>query len=289
MISGKGGTGKTTLLAYLASVTRNAVTADCDVDAPNLHLLLTHKVLHREKFVGSKAAVIDGPKCTNCGKCVPICRFGAIKLIGNHGLKKVAIDEGRCEGCGLCARICPSRAVRMVDRVVGEWYVSDTPFGKMVHALLEPGEENSGKLVAMVKQQARMVAKQEGADMILVDGPPGIGCSVISSLSGADMVVVVTEPTQSGLSDLKRVLELASGFRLRTALVTNKADLNMKVTREIEGYAKEAGAEVLGRIPYDEVLAKTMAQGKTAANAVACPAVHAMSAINKSLSGMLGQ
>lgn len=244
-------------------------------------------MLHRERFVGSKIAVIDGPKCTNCGKCIPLCRFGAIKSIGNPKLRKVAIDEGCCEGCGLCARICPSKAIRMADRYVGEWYVSDTPFGKMVHALLEPGAENSGKLVAMVKQKARMVAKEQGAETILVDGPPGIGCSVISSLSGASIVVVVTEPTQSGLSDLMRVLELADGFRLRTALVTNKADINTGITERIEAYAKEAGVEVLGRIPYDEVLAKTMAQGRTAGDGPASPAMHAMAQIRRSLKALL--
>lgn len=251
--------------------------------------MFKHKVVHREKFVGSKVAVIDGPKCTNCGKCVPLCRFAAIKKIGSHNLRKVAVDEGCCEGCGLCFRICPSKAIRMVDRHVGEWFVSDTPFGKMVHALLEPGAENSGRLVAMVKQKARMVAKDQGADMILVDGPPGIGCSVISSLSGANVVVVVTEPTQSGLSDMKRVLELADGFRLRTALVTNKADINNEITDMIEAYAREAGVEVLGRIPYDEILAKTMAQGRTVDKSVASPAMLAMAMIHGSLTALLEQ
>ena len=289
VVSGKGGTGKTTLLAYLASVTENVVMADCDVDAPNLHLLVAPKVLHREKFVGSKMAVIDGPKCTNCGKCVPICRYGAIKTIGNKMMAKVAIDGGCCEGCALCYRTCPSKAIKMVDRVVGEWFMSRTRFGKMVHALLEPGEENSGKLVAMVKQKIRITAREDGADTILIDGPPGIGCPVISTLSGADLVVIVTEPTESGLSDLHRIVELSNGFGLRVCLVTNKADLNEDVSRRIEEEASGHNVRILGRIPYDSLLAETMAQGRTVDKYVASPAIHAMDTIRSKLQELLAE
>lgn len=287
VVSGKGGTGKTTFLAYLASVTEKAVFADCDVDAPNLHLLLKPKVLHKEPFVGMRMAKIDSSKCTNCGKCVALCRFGAITTIGNPTLKKVAIDEGRCEGCALCSRICPSKAIKMVEKRVGYWYVSSTVFGKMVHAQLDPGADNSGKLVAMVKQKARMVAKEEGSETVLVDGPPGIGCPVISSLSGCSLAVIVTEPTESGLSDAKRILDLAKGFELMTGFVTNKADLNEGLTMRVEEYAEQAGAHILGRIPYDEVLASTMAQGRAAGDNVASPATLAMSRIHKRLTGLL--
>ena len=287
IVSGKGGTGKTTLLGYLASVMGRTVTADCDVDAPILHLLLQPKVLQRQEFMGMKVAEIQGPKCTNCGKCVEVCRFGAVKVVGNPSIKKVAIDAGACEGCALCARICPSKAIRMTDKKVGEWFVSDTVFGKMVHALLDPGEDNSGKLVAMVKQKARMVAKEEGAETILVDGPPGIGCPVISSLSGCTLAVIVTEPTESGLSDARRILELAKGFGIKTGLVTNKADINEGLTAQVEEYAAAEGAHVLGRIPYDEVLAKTMAQGRPAGKNVASPATHAMSKIHKEIVALL--
>lgn len=283
IVSGKGGTGKTTLLAYLASVTDRAVTADCDVDAPNLHLLLRPEVLHRERFAGMKAATIISSKCTNCGKCVSLCRFGAIKSIGNPDIRKVVIDDGGCEGCGLCGRICPSKAIKMVDKEVGEWFVSRTAFGKMVHALLSPGAENSGKLVAMVKQKARMVAKEEGAETILVDGPPGIGCPVISSLSGCDLAVIVTEPTEPGLSDAQRILDLARGFGIPTGLVTNKADINTGLADRIEERAAAGGTHVLGRIPYDEGLARTMAQGKTAGEGTAGPAARAMSDIQRSM------
>jgi MinD superfamily P-loop ATPase len=289
VVSGKGGTGKTTLLGYLASTIEKTVLADCDVDAPNLHLLVAPKILHREKFVGSKVAIIEGPKCTNCGKCVPICRYEAIKTVGNKMLVKVAIDAGSCEGCALCSRICPSKAIKMVDRVVGEWFISRTGFGKMVHALLEPGEENSGKLVAMVKQKTRLTAKEENAEMILIDGPPGIGCPVISTLSGADLVIIVTEPTESGLSDLQRIVELSKGFGLTIGLVTNKADLNEDITRRIEEKASEENVRVLGRIPYDNLLAETMAQGRTVDKCVASPAIQAMDEICSKMRAMLGE
>ena len=289
IVSGKGGTGKTTLLGYLASVMDNIVTADCDVDAPNLHLLLKPKILHREDFTGMHVAAIIGSKCTNCGKCVPICRFGAIKSIGTPSLTKVTIDQGSCEGCALCSRICPSKAIKMVDKKVGEWFISKTVFGTMVHALLDPGEDNSGKLVAMVKQRARMAAKEEGAETILVDGPPGIGCPVISSLSGCSLAIIVTEPTESGFSDAKRIMDLAKGFNLPIGLVTNKADLNKDLARRIEEHAVAEGAHLLGSIPYDEVLANTMAQGRTAGKNVASPATHAMFKIHRNIVDLIGQ
>jgi MinD superfamily P-loop ATPase len=287
VVSGKGGTGKTTLVAYLASAIPDVITADCDVDAPNLHLLLRPNVLHREGFVGMKKAYIDVTKCTNCGKCASACRFGAARMIGIMDIRKAAIDEGCCEGCALCSRICPTKAIRMVDKRVGEWYVSDTEFGKMVHAQLDPGADNSGKLVAMVKQKARMIAKDQGAGTVLVDGPPGIGCPVISSLSGCSLAVIVSEPTESGLSDVRRVLDLAKGFQLKTGFVTNKADLNAQITLRMEKHARGAGARVLGRIPYDEVLANTMARGNAARDDMASPATRAMAEIHRGITGMI--
>jgi len=289
VVSGKGGTGKTTLLAFLASVTAKVVTADCDVDAPNLHLLIKPRVMHREDFIGRRVASIDRLKCANCGKCVPLCRFDAIKSIGHPDHDKTVINEGSCEGCALCYRICPSKAVNMVDKKVGEWMVSSTVFGKMVHAQLDPGGDNSGKLVAMVKQRARMIAKEEGLETILVDGPPGIGCPVISSLSGCSLAIIVSEPTASGLSDARRILDLAEGFGLRIGFVMNKADLNEELTLCAEEYAEAAGAHILGRIPYDETLAKTMAQGRTASHDLASPATFAMSSIHKRITDILDE
>ena len=263
VLSGKGGTGKTTLLASYAALAKNVVLADCDVDAPNLHLLLKPQVREKGAFVGSKIAHLSGALCKNCGECVPVCRFNAIKAIGNQHLKKIAIDEGLCEGCGVCSRVCKYNAITMEDRVVGGWFVSDTRFGTMVHALLEPGAENSGKLVAFVKQKAKLEAKRLGRSIILVDGPPGIGCPVISVLSGADLAVLVAEPTQSGSSDFGRIAELARGFAVPAVLIINRYDLNESMTETIELQAKEAGIVPLGRIPHDEAVVNAMADGKT--------------------------
>ena len=263
ILSGKGGTGKTTLLASYAALAKNAVLADCDVDAPNLHLLLNPQVREKGKFVGSKIARLVGSLCKNCGECVPLCRFDAIKVIGSQHIKKVAIDERLCEGCGVCSRICKDNAIVMEDRIVGEWFVSDTRFGTLVHALLEPGGENSGKLVAFVKQKAKLEAKRLSKSIVLVDGPPGIGCPVISVLSGADLAVLVAEPTQSGSSDFGRIAELARGFAVPAVLVINRYDLNESMTEAIELQAKEAGIVPLGRIPHDEAVVNAMADGKT--------------------------
>ncbi|HIH01893.1 TPA: 4Fe-4S binding protein, partial [Thermoplasmata archaeon] len=214
----------------------------------------------KEKFVGSKTASMDEGLCTSCRRCEEFCRFSAIHVPDQDGAKPT-IDIDVCEGCGVCVRICPEKAVRLVDRTVGEWYLSETDRGTMVHALLEPGAENSGKLVAMVKHMAKAAAKEQGAELVLVDGPPGIGCPVISALSGADLVVIVSEPTLSGLSDFKRIADLARGFHIVCALLVNKSDLNCDVT---DSLLKEAGSrdiECIGNIPYDEVLIERMAKG----------------------------
>lgn len=263
ILSGKGGTGKTMLVGSFAALAKNAVLADCDVDAPNLHLLLAPKAKESGPFTAMKAARIDGKMCINCGECVPLCRFEAIKWIGNSALKKVAISEDACEGCGVCARICPERAISMVERLGGEWFVSETRYGDMAHALLEPGGENSGKLVALVKHKARELARKNGAELIVVDGPPGIGCSAISALSGADLVVLVTEPTKSGASDFSRALDLAESFRCRTCYIVNRADINERLADEIGRAAAERGVPCAGRIPYDDAVASSMAVGKT--------------------------
>lgn len=261
ILSGKGGTGKTILAASYAALARNAVVADCDVDAPNLHLLLKPRIIQSGSFTASKVATIDGTICTNCLRCVPLCRFGAIKVIGSGGIQKVALDESMCEGCGVCMRVCPVRAVSLEDRTSGEWFVSEAKGGKMVHALLSPGGENSGKLVALVKHKAAQLAAQDGSELIIVDGPPGIGCPVISTLAGADFVVLVAEPTRSGLSDFERIAGLVHGSTARTACVINRHDINARVAKEIETRAFEMGMPVLALIPYDDGVVSSMAKG----------------------------
>ncbi|MBN1677047.1 MAG: ATP-binding protein [Candidatus Thermoplasmatota archaeon] len=263
VLSGKGGTGKTMLVANYAALAKEAILADCDVDAPNLHLLMAPEVKESGPFPSMKAASIDGAKCVNCGECVPLCRFEAIKWIGNSSLRKVAISVDECEGCGVCARACPEGAISMVERKGGDWFISSTRYGTMVHALLEPGGENSGKLVALVKQKARMLARNTGAKLVIVDGPPGIGCAAISALSGANLVLLVTEPTKSGASDFTRALNLAESFRCKTCYVINRADINARMAEEIDRTAADKGVQCAGKIPYDDEVVASMALGKT--------------------------
>lgn len=263
VLSGKGGTGKTMMVASFAALSQGCVLADCDVDAPNMHLLMSPSIVERGPFFGMKVARIIGQQCKNCGECIEVCRAGAIRYVGAHGIRKVAIDERLCEGCAFCVRVCRDKAIRMEDRCVGEWFVSRTKFGPMAHALLEPGQENSGKLVAFVKHKARQLQKQNGASLLLVDGPPGIGCSTISSLSGSDLVLLIAEPTRSGAHDFLRVNELARSFRTRTCLVVNRYDINPEVAEEIERRALEQGVEVLGRVPHDLSVVNAMAEGRT--------------------------
>ena len=260
IVSGKGGTGKTTVLSLYARLAKDAVIADCDVDAPNLGLMVDVRTLKSERFKGMKVAKTHTAMCNDCGECVPVCRFGAITKDDSSG--RVTIDPDQCEGCGVCARVCPLAAILMMDREIGEWYISETKRGIFVHALLDPGAENSGKLVAMVKQQARMIAKRDGADLILIDGPPGIGCPVISALAGADVAVIVAEPTVSGVSDFRRIAKLIEGFGIKGALIVNKWDVNEEMTAVLEGEAESMDMLCAGRIPFDDALVRAMAEGK---------------------------
>jgi len=253
VISGKGGTGKTSILASFAVLSGRTVLADCDVDAADLHLVLAPEVRRREVFRSGNEAVIRQELCDGCGKCAQLCRFAAVSRAGNGG-GKYRIDPTACEGCGVCVRHCPQGAIEFPERVCGEWFVSDTRCGPMVHARLHPAAENSGKLVATVRQEARRLAESEGFDQVLVDGPPGIGCPVISSVTGAAAVLAVSEPTVSGEHDLQRVLELCRHFDIPAAVCVNKWDLNPRMTEQIEGQAASGGARVLGRIPYDRAV-----------------------------------
>jgi MinD superfamily P-loop ATPase len=261
VVSGKGGTGKTSITAAFAFLgAADIVAADCDVDAADMHLLLRPVPRLTEDFSSGELALINEALCTRCGKCAQICRYGAIS--NSDGPYKV--DTLDCEGCGYCARICPAQAITMNSRNVGVWYISETRIGcTMVHARLGIGAENSGKLVAKVKEEAKRTAGEAGKKYILVDGSPGIGCPVVSSLSGADFVVLVTEPTVSGIHDLKRVYSVVKNFKIPAGCIINKADLNGGVEKEILDYMKGENIVHLASLPYDEAFTKAMVEGLT--------------------------
>jgi MinD superfamily P-loop ATPase len=256
VISGKGGTGKTTLTASLAALWENKVIADCDVDAADMHLLLRPSIRKKSEFYSGVRAVIDRDSCTECGRCLEVCKFGAIS-------SDFIVSEIDCEGCGVCPYFCPVEAISLEDRHSGEWYISDTRFGPMVHARLGIAEDNSGKLVSLIRRQAKLLAEERQLDTILIDGSPGIGCPVISSITGASLVLVVTEPTVSGIHDMERILGLAEHFRIPAVTVINKSDLNEEMAKTIETETQKHHAPVIGRIPYDPVITQAMVAGKT--------------------------
>jgi MinD superfamily P-loop ATPase len=258
IISGKGGTGKTIISAAIATLAQNKVMADCDVDAANLYLLLQPEIQETQPFTGGEKALIDVEKCTRCRECVDVCRFDAIAVKENE---EVFIDPISCEGCGVCSFVCPVDAIQMEKALSGEWYVSKTKYGPFVHARLGIGEENSGKLVAEVRKRAKEIAEQNNMDFVIIDGPPGIGCPVISSLSGTDLALVVTEPTLAGIHDMERVVQMASHFKTRTACCINKFDINLENSAQIESWCQKNSIPLLGKIPFDEEVTKSMVQG----------------------------
>jgi len=263
VISGKGGTGKTSVVVSFAALSPRAVLADCDVDAADLHLVTGPEVEHREPFTGGKTASVNPERCAACGRCQVICRFGAVSADGPPNAtaeRTYRIDPIACEGCGVCAHFCPSEAIAFEPINAGEWYVSRTRFGPMVHARLGIAQSNSGKLVSLVRAQAREVAQSEGRELILVDGAPGIGCPVIASLAGADLALVVTEPTVSGLHDLHRVADLTKHFGIGTLVCINKYDLNEEIARRIEAQARRRDLRLVGRVRYDPAVTKAQIQ-----------------------------
>ncbi|MGQ9477270.1 MAG: nucleotide-binding protein [Candidatus Bipolaricaulia bacterium] len=255
VISGKGGTGKTTIVAALATLAQDKVLADCDVDAADLHLLMAPKIEKSEGFEGSKLAILSDEKCIKCGACRKSCRFDAV----SEAEGQFTINPFRCEGCGVCAFVCPAGAIELKPRLSGYVYIAATRFGPLVYGQLEPGEGTSGKLVSLVKRRATELAQLKGAELIIVDGAPGIGCPVIASLSGATAALIVTEPTLSGIHDMERVLGLARHFRTKALICINKFDLNEEMTRRIEVFAQGEGIEVVGKIPYDDIATEAMA------------------------------
>ncbi|NPA15712.1 MAG: P-loop NTPase [Deferribacteres bacterium] len=256
VVSGKGGTGKTTISSSFAVLGGEKLIVDADVDAPDLHVVLKPKVLEAHTFKGGKVAVIDRASCNFCGLCRELCRYDAIT-------EEIEVDPVSCDGCALCYFACPEGAISLEEKDAGMWFVADTRAGFMVHARLVPGEENSGKLVTVIRNRAKEIAEEEGIRLILIDGPPGIGCPVISSITGADDVVVVTEPTISGIHDLKRVVELCSNFGVRVYVVINRFDINIERCEEIEDWCDEWKVELLGRIPVDESIPRLQEEGKT--------------------------
>jgi MinD superfamily P-loop ATPase len=266
VISGKGGTGKTSVVASFAALATSKVLADCDVDAADLHLVLRPQVLRREEFIGGKSAMIVTEQCMGCGKCAPVCRFDAITLDGPANdliAKTYRIGPIACEGCGLCAYFCPVDAVAFSPSVNGEWFVSETRHGPMVHAKLGIAEENSGKLVTTIRREASRIAQEKHLDLVIIDGSPGIGCPVIASITGASLVLIVTEPTLSGLHDLDRVADLAAHFRIPTAVCVNKSDINMEMTSRIREHCLQKNIDMLGEIHYDTAVTRAKIEGNS--------------------------
>ena len=265
VISGKGGTGKTSITASFAALAAGrAVLADCDVDAADLHLVLTPEILERHDFVNGREAVIRADDCAGCGVCADLCRFDALRQARHPSGKAIyKIDPIGCEGCGVCVRFCPSKAIDFPDRLCGEWMLSDTRCGPMVHACLYAAAENSGKLVATVRREARRIAEAKDLPLIITDGPPGIGCPVIALLTGASKVLAVTEPTVSGEHDLERVLQLTRFFEVPVAVCVNKWDINPDVTERIERKAENLGAACIGRVRYDKAVTTAQIQRKS--------------------------
>ena len=253
VLSGKGGTGKTCIVGSFAVVAKNKALADCDVDAADLHLLLSPTVKEENEFWSGQVAVIDEKKCTQCGLCEQVCRFDAIK--------DFKVDPIPCEGCAFCYHVCPAEAVTMKECLSGHWFISQTRYGPLIHARLGITEENSGKLVALVRQNSRLVAENNGLAYIITDGPPGIGCPVISSLSGANLALIVTEPTLSGIHDLERVLGVCSHFGIPALVCINKYDINEENTYQIEQFCLGQGVEVVSKIPLDNAVTEALVQG----------------------------
>jgi MinD superfamily P-loop ATPase len=256
VISGKGGTGKTSLIAAFASLAENKVLCDADVDAADLHLIMDPYISMRVDFKSGHTADINISNCTGCGLCLDLCKFDAISY-------DFVVNPVDCEGCGVCVYFCPEKAIDFPENTCGQWFYAETRFGPMVYARLGIAEENSGKLVTLVRQESKRLADEKNLDLILTDGPPGVGCPVIASIGGASAVLIVTEPTLSGIHDMERVVQLANHFKVPAMVCVNKFDLNLDLTRDIENFAKDEGMSCLGRIPFDPIFTKAMVQGQT--------------------------
>ncbi len=290
IISGKGGTGKTSVTASFATFAHRLVLADCDVDAADLHLVLKPKVGRRESFSGGNIARIKSGHCVACGKCEEICRFDAIFFDGpGNGIhpKTFRVDPVACEGCGVCAWFCAENAIEFKPAVSGRWFVSETAYGPFIHAELRPAAENSGKLVTLIRNAAREIAEKEGIELIISDGSPGIGCPVIASITTSDLVLAVTEPTLSGRHDLERVIRLVRHFGIPMTVVVNKWDINTEMTASIEELAHEHSVDIAGRIRYDPSVTTAMVKGMSVAELGGCPAAEDMATVWNHVRGLL--
>jgi len=259
IVSGKGGTGKTSITSAFASIAQNKILVDCDVDAADLFLITQPTILESHEYEGGKIAVLDPEVCTNCGICEELCRFDAISLVDGQ----TTISEFSCDGCKLCEIACPVDAIKMVENMDSRWFESETRFGPMIHAKLGIGEDNSGKLVTKIRDIANKKAKDQEIETVLIDGPPGIGCPVISTLTGVDVALMVTEPTLSGMHDLNRLIELAKGFKLKSYVLINKYDLNPNISDEIEALCLKEELEVLAKVPFNRDFVDAMVNQKT--------------------------
>jgi MinD superfamily P-loop ATPase len=282
VISGKGGTGKTTVVSSLAQLSRNKVLADNDVDAADLHLLLSPSTFEAHDFIGGKTYKIDSARCSGCGQCAESCHFEAIFPAAppdDPSGESYRIDELACEGCGLCWYVCPVDAIDAQENITGRWFVSETKYGPMAHARLGIAEENSGKLVTRVRKRAAELSREQGFERILTDGPPGTGCPVIASVSGVDLILIVTEPTISGVHDMQRVLQLSAHFGVPALVIINKEDLNADQAGKIRRMAEEAGSRVIGAIPFDHNVNAALMEGKTIVEHGKGPAYEAVLAL----------
>jgi len=264
ILSGKGGTGKTTLAGMFARMAENKIMVDADVDASNLHLMMGGRISQSGDFVSGIKAFIPEEKCIACGICLDYCRFDAIKYEENDSVfgARFWIDDYACEGCGVCAEFCPEKVIELKDVTAGKWFLSETDYGLLVHAQLGVAQSNSGKLVTLLRKKAGDLAQSDGRDLIITDGPPGIGCPVIASVTGADYILIVTEPSMAARHDLERVLELVSHFNLPAGVCINKCDINPDVTANIEQLARANSASILGKIPYDSQVVRAQAGEK---------------------------
>ncbi|MFC1935450.1 ATP-binding protein [Chloroflexota bacterium] len=281
VLSGKGGTGKTTIVASFAALGNSKAMVDCDVDAADLYLLLKPEVREAREFWSGQKAVIDKKFCTRCGICEVVCRFEAIK--------NFKVDPISCEGCGFCYQVCLENTITMEKNLSGQWFISETRYGPLVHARLGIAQENSGRLVTVVRHNARIIAEKEGLEYILSDAPPGIGCPVISSLSGVDLALLVTEPTLSGVHDLERVLGVCRHFGVPALVCINKHDLDEENTSRIEGICQEQGMGVVSKIPFDNVVTEALVNGVPVVEYSENPVAQQIKRLWQTVSSVLGQ